>query len=137
MSTPARRSVAAKTAAPVTGWRNSQACVATYNVLEHDDKMDQFEDTDVPFDAAGRLSMKQLRYWPGIDLPDGALSMIALGKAREFLVLVQKNFTARKEDPNMKSGEVIRSVGKLFEREDATLEQIAVVLDSFIRFPDE
>jgi hypothetical protein len=118
-------------------WRNSIACVATYNVLEHDDKMDQFEDVDVPFDVAGDLAMKKLRYWPGVDLPAGAIDTIAIGKAREFLGLVQKHFTSKKEDPRMRAADVIRAVAKVFANGDATLKELAGVTDSFIRFPDE
>jgi hypothetical protein len=137
-----KRRVAAKTAsttaeAAAPTWRNRIACVATYNVLEHDDKMDQFEDVDVPFEAAGELKMKQLRFWPGLDLPAGAIDTIARGKSREFLIHVQKHFTAKKEDPNMRAGDVIRAVGNLFATGDTTLLQLANLVDGFIRFPDE
>lgn len=118
-------------------WRNNIACVSTYNVLEHDDKMDQFEDVDVPFDKAGDLTMKQLRFWPGLELPASAIDTIARMKAREFLVLVQKHFTAKKEDPATRSGDVIRAVGEVFATGDATLTTLAKTADSFIRFPDE
>lgn len=48
-----RRRAAEKTTsntaeAPEPVWRDRIACVATYNVLEHDDKMDQFEDVAEP-----------------------------------------------------------------------------------------
>lgn len=118
-------------------WGNSPACVATYKVLESDDAMDQFEDVDHPFDSAGTLKMNQLRYWPGVGLPDGGLDMIAYGKAREFLILIQKRYTAKKEDPKVKSTDVINAVTKLFSNGESTLETLAATVDSFIRFPGE
>ena len=49
-------------APPPVAWGNTLPCVATYNVLEHDDKMDQFEDQDHPFADAGTLTMGELRF---------------------------------------------------------------------------
>src|SRR5215210_7651328 len=46
-------------------WKKNMACVATYNILEGDKFLDQFEDVDVPFDDAGKLKIKQLRSFPG------------------------------------------------------------------------
>lgn len=136
-STRARSNRASAADAAPFRWRNSMACVATYNVLEHDDKMDQFEDLDFPFEAAAELQMGQLRYWPGVSLPAGAMDTIARGKAKEFLVLIQKNFTARKQDPSMSSGDVIRAAAKVFATRTATLVELAELVDASIRFPDE
>lgn len=48
-NTRTAKASAAATRSEAFAWRNIMACVATYNVLEHDDKMDQFEDVDFPF----------------------------------------------------------------------------------------
>jgi hypothetical protein len=118
-------------------WRENMACVATYNVLEHDDKMDQFEDADVAFDDAAGLQMGQLRFWPGVSLPAGAIDSIARLKAQEFLFLIQKNFTSKKQDPSLSSGGVIRATGKVFATRTATLADLAELVDASFRFPDE
>src|SRR5262245_22362024 len=38
---------------PAFEWKENLACMATYNVLEGDQFLDQFEDTDIPFATAG------------------------------------------------------------------------------------
>jgi hypothetical protein len=131
-----RKTAATAAAAPFT-WRANLACVATYNVLEHDDKMDQFEDRDVPFAAAGGLTMGQLRYWPGVSVPPGALNSIALLKAREFLVSMQKNFTPNKQDASLSSAAVLRATAKVFATKGATLTVLAELVDASFRLPDE
>lgn len=140
---PTRRTANTLTARAATSarepfrWRNNMACVATYNVLEHDDKMDQFEDVDIAFDDAADLEMGQLRFWNGVSPPAGAMDTIARLKAQEFLFLIQKNFTSKKQDPSLTSGGVIRAVGKVFATRTATLADLAKVVDASFRFPDE
>lgn len=131
-------SVTAPTSGPVPfRWKNDMACVATFNVLEHDDKMDQFEDVDVPFDKAGGLQMGQLRYWPGVSLPADALDSLGRLKAQEFLKLLSKNFSSKKQDPSLTAAGVIRKVGKIFAKKTATLSDLAAEVDASFLFPDE
>jgi hypothetical protein len=121
---------------PAFVWQaSSMACVATFNVLEHDDKMDQFEDVDVPFDKAGKLKMKALRFWPGLTPPPGGLEMVAELKSREFLTLVSKNFSARKRDPALTSAAMLRDTAALFAKADATLKDLAALVDARFSFP--
>ena len=51
-------------AASTYEWRENNACVATYKVLEGDRFLDQFEDADIPFSKAASVKLKTLRYFP-------------------------------------------------------------------------
>ena len=118
------------------GWGNTLACVATFNVLEHDDKMDQFEDKDTPFDQAGSLTMGKLRYWPGGSLPPGGLETVALLKAQEFRNGVVKNFTGAKQDLSLGKATVIRALAKVFGKKSGTLTDLAAIIATSFTFPD-
>jgi hypothetical protein len=45
-------------------WKENIACVATYNVLEGENFLDEFEDADHPFKQAAGVKLKTLRYFP-------------------------------------------------------------------------
>jgi hypothetical protein len=121
---------------PAFVWQASSiACVATFNVLEHDDKMDEFEDVDTPFDKAGKLKMKALRFWPGVSPPPGGLELVAQLKSREFLGLVAKNFSPFKRDPSLTSAAMLRDAAALFATADATLKDLAALVDARFAFP--
>lgn len=107
---------------------DDMACVATYNVLEHEDKMDQFEDADVPFESAAALEMGELRYWPGVSLPAGGMQMLALLKAQEFLDLVARNFTAVRRHEGLTRPKTIRAAAKVFARKKGTLAELADIV---------
>lgn len=132
-TTPA--AAAATTTTATLPWSHSLPCVATYNVLEHDDKMDEFEDADFPFDSAGTLSMGQLRYWPGLSLPPGGIDSLALLKAQQFRNLLVKNFTGTKQDPAMGKAKVIRALAKVFAKKSGTLADLAAVVAAHFTFP--
>jgi hypothetical protein len=104
-------------------------------VLEHDDKMDQFEDVDHPFATAGTLTMGDLRFWPGVALPTGAIEDIALLKAQEFLKLVAKHFTSKKTDPAISSASVLRATAKVFGKKSGQLVELAAILAASFAFP--
>lgn len=133
--TAAAKTAAATTAATPFAWGNSMPCVATYNLLEHDDKMDEFEDKDFPFDTAGALTMDALRFWPGLGLPAGGIDSLALLKAQQFRNLLVKNFTGTKQDPAMGKAEVIRALAKVFGKKSATLLDLAAVVKASFTFP--
>lgn len=132
----AKTNASAAAAAPLA-WGHSLPCVATYNVLEHDDKMDEFEDKDFPFDAAGALNMGSLRYWPGLGLPPGGMDALALLKAQQFRNLLVKNFTGTKQDADMGKAQVIRALAKVFGKKSGTLLELAAVVAASFTFPTQ
>lgn len=118
-------------------WRENLACLATYKVLEDDHLMDQFEDINTPFAKGGELEMGSLRYYPKTTSNPALIELLALTKAHEFLTFVAKLYTMKKELPAETSASIIRAVAKVFEKESATLAQLASVLDAKLKFPDE
>jgi len=118
-------------------WRENLACVATYKVLEGDQFLDQFEDTDIPFDEAGPVKLGDLRYYPKTTDNPRIIELLALEIARTFLRHVVKLFTVTKEIPKDSSADIIRALQSRFADKDATIEQLAGVLDAKLKFPDE
>jgi hypothetical protein len=118
-------------------WSNKLVCVATFNILESDAFMDQFEDSVTPFAKAGKLKMSTLRYFPG--LPLSAMQMDALGieTARTFLRHLAKVYTVNKQHPALSSPDIIRAVAAIFADGKKTLTDLAKTVDDHFKFQDE
>ncbi|SEA21832.1 hypothetical protein SAMN05660964_01143 [Thiothrix caldifontis] len=122
---------------PVNAWRENQACVATYTVLESDKFLDQFEQLDVPFDKAATLAMKELRYFPSTTNNSSLLAVLSLEIARKFVKHLISIFTVRRQHSAGSSAEVIQAIAQVFANGDKTLVDLAAVVDEQIKFPDE
>jgi len=118
-------------------WRDNLACVATYKILEADKLLDQFEDSDVAFEGAGKLTMGKLRYYPKTTSNPNILEILSMEISRKFLTYVVKYYTSKKEVPSEESADIISAVAAVFLDKDATLAKLAGVVDAKIRFPDE
>ena len=117
-------------------WRENLACVATYKVLEGDNFLDQFEDADLPFKDAGSKKLSELRYYPKTtDNPD-IIEVLSIEIARKFLTFVMKLYTVTREKP-VTSAAIIQALAEMFASADATIAQLAGVLDDELQFPDE
>jgi hypothetical protein len=133
----ARKKKAAAEAEAVYEWRENNACVATYNVLEGDQFLDQFEDVDIPFADAPDVKMKELRYFPQTTGNANILELLGIEMSRDFLRHVSKTFTLNKQNPEESSVVIIRKLAAIFSKGDRTIRDLAEVLDDCIRFPDE
>ena len=118
-------------------WRKNLACVATYNILEGDNFLDQFEDTDIAFAKAGDIKLGKLRYFPKTTGNQNIIEMIAMEVARKFLTYVVKTYTVTKEYPQKKSGDIIQALAKVFGDGAKTISELAEIVDENIKFPDE
>jgi hypothetical protein len=117
-------------------WRASLACVATYRVLEGNDKLDQFEEAELPFeDAADRL-LSTLRYFPGATANRDILDLLGFEMARRFLKLLVLNFTVTREK-DVSSAEILRALAPVFASKTATIKDLAETVDRTIHFSDE
>lgn len=118
-------------------WRANPACVATYKILEGDKFLDQFEDTQIPFDDAGPIQMGKLRYFPKTTSNAAMIGLIAEQMALRFITYIDKTFTVEKEDSTEKTAQIVRAVAKVFANRDATICDLAEVTDAHVRFPNE
>jgi hypothetical protein len=118
-------------------WRENPACVATYRILEGDNFLDQFEDSDVPFADAGVLEMSNLRYFPKTTANSNIVEMLAINMARRFLTLVTKTFTVEKENPQTSSQEILEALVAVFNDGKKTVRELAEAIDGQVRFPNE
>ncbi|MHB1313584.1 MAG: hypothetical protein ACYC3L_16320, partial [Gemmatimonadaceae bacterium] len=117
-------------------WRENNACVATYKVLEGDNFLDQFEDADLPFDKAGAVQLKTLRYFPKTTTNGDLIVILADGIARKFLAYVAKVYTVRKQKATS-SARIINAVAAVLADGSKTIADLAAVVDDCIKFPDE
>ncbi len=118
-------------------WKENNACVATYKVLEGDKFLDQFEDADIPFAKAGSVKLKTLRYYPRTTDNPNIIEVLSLEMARNFLTHIVKVFTVSKQNPTASSGDIISAIADVFADGDRTIKDLAEVTDANIKFPDE
>lgn len=118
-------------------WQANLACIATYKTLEADDGLDQFEEADIPFSKAAEVKMKRLRFYPtGTTNPD-IIEVLSIEMARRFVKLLVKRFSVKKQKKEISSQQIIMSIAEVFAKPDATLTDLAEVVDAAIAFADE
>jgi hypothetical protein len=118
-------------------WKENNACTATYKVLEGDGFLDQFEDTDVPFNKAASVKLKNLRYFPKTTTNPQIIEILSLEIARKFIKHVVKVFTVSKQNTSKSSADTIEQIAKVFADGSKTIKDLAEVVDANIKFPDE
>ena len=117
-------------------WRANLACVATYRVLEGNDKLDQFEEADLPFDDAPGKPLAELRYFPGTTANRDIIETLSIEIARRFLKLLVQHFTVTREK-DVSSARILRALAREFASPTATIKDLARTVDRTIRFADE
>ena len=125
------------TASQAFKWSENMACVATYKILEGDMFLDQFEDSDISFKQAPTVKMAKLRYFPKTTSNPAILEMLGLEISRAFLKHLVKTYTVKKQLPATESSAIIAAIGAVFQKKDATINDLAEVVDAQIKFPDE
>jgi hypothetical protein len=117
-------------------WRENNACVATYKILEGDVFLDQFEDIDTPFPKAPGVKLGTLRYFPKTTSNADLVRVLSFEMARRFLTIVTKVFTVRKQKPRS-SAAILAALAGVFADGNSTIKDLAEVVDGLIKFPDE
>jgi len=118
-------------------WKENNACVATYKVLEADNFLDQFEDADIPFAKAHSVKLKNLRYFPQTTTNPQIIEVLSLEIARKFVTHLVKVFTISKQNSAATSAAIITSIAKVFADGEKTIRDLAEIVDANIKFPDE
>ena len=117
-------------------WQANLACVATYRVLEGNDKLDQFEEAELPFNEAPDKLLSELRYFPSTTTNRDMIELLGFEVARRFLTLLVENFTVTREK-DVSSAATLRALAKEFASTTATIKDLARTVDRTIRFADE
>jgi hypothetical protein len=118
-------------------WKENNACVATYKVLEGDMFLDQFEDAAIPFDKAGEVKLKALRYFPQTTVNPQIIDALSMEISRQFIKYITKVYTVQKQDPKVSSADIIIATAEVFAGGNNTIRDLAAVVDQYVKFPDE
>jgi len=122
---------------PTYEWKENNACVTTYKVLEGDNFLDQFEDADIPFRNASSIKLNSLRYFPQTTGNAQIIEILSIEIARKFLKYIIKVFTVSKQKTAKSSAEIIEDIAAIFADGSKTIKDLAEVVDANIKFPDE
>ncbi|WP_273426079.1 hypothetical protein [Marinobacter sp.] len=117
-------------------WKDNVCCRSIYKVLESDDKLDEFEASDTPFEKAGDLTVGQLRYFSHTGTSD-VRDFSAWNITRHFLNKLSIETRLDKQSPEIKTNHLYGAVYALFRQKNKTLCELAEVVDSLVKFDDE
>jgi hypothetical protein len=115
----------------------NMACVATYNILEGDKLLNQFDHIFLGFDEAGDVLLSSLPYFPKFDAAPDDLEGRAAQMARQYFRFLISLFTNRKERRADSVEKMLSKFGELFNSTTATIADLARAADDFLKFKDE
>lgn len=125
-------------ATPAFKWAAANmACFATYNILELDDRLDQFDKAFIPFKDAGTVKLSSLPYaGAGLISPADLNARVELF-SRRFIRFVVENYTNRKENKTDSLVKLRADMMGLLEGKDGTIADLARLTDAFFKFDGE
>jgi acetyl/propionyl-CoA carboxylase alpha subunit len=121
---------------PFTWTDRNTACIATFNILEGDDQLNQFDRMFLKFDTAGETRLSSLPYF-GHNLDGDDLEGRSRQMARKFLKFLVMLFTNRKERDEDDVESIRRAFFEQFRSEKATFRTLAEQADRFLKFKGE
>jgi hypothetical protein len=110
------------------------ACIATYNILEGEKFLDQFEDADIPFEDAGDTELGVCRYWLGTTTNSEISAGLVLQVAQAFFVDLQKTYTILKETDD-DAAKTIQDLAEILAVRENTIADVARLVDARVHFP--
>lgn len=117
-------------------WKNNLACLATYKILERDDRLNQFDELYLPFSNAGSFKIASLPFYPL--LPSNELRLGALQHfAAKFIQYLFNDYVIKKQNQDITTEKLFKDVVACLGTDNATLADLAGTLDDDICFPDE
>jgi TorA maturation chaperone TorD len=123
---------------PETTWSDkNMACIATYNILEGDQLLNQFDRVFLPFDKAGATKLSSLPYFPKFGGASSDIEGRSAQMARQFFKFLITLFTNRKERPADTIEGMLGVLGNLFASRTATIADLAKAADDFLKFRGE
>jgi hypothetical protein len=113
------------------------ACVATYNILEDDKLLNQFDEIFLKFDQAGDIKLSSLPYYPKFGAASSDIEGRAAQMSRHYLKHLVTLYTRRKENVRDAVEDILSAFQVLFTSETATLADLAAQADKFLKFQSE
>lgn len=118
-------------------WANNLCCIGTYKTLSDNSKLDQFEEEDLPFNSAPSVKMKQLRYYLHTTTSQQALDHVSLQMAISFLNNFSQNYVLTKQKKELQTAALYRDLASIFRNADKTINDLAELMDRYVKFQDE
>lgn len=113
------------------------ACVATYNILEGDDQLNQFDAIFLKFKSAGPVKLSSLPYFPKFEAAPEDIEGRSEQMARKFFRFLITLYTGRKESRQTTVREVLDTFAALFASDQARMKDLAAAADRFLKFSNE
>lgn len=117
--------------------QDNMACLATYNILEGDQLLNQFDVLFLKFKDAGAVRLSSLPYFPKFAAAPEDIEGRAAQMARRYFKFLITLFTHRKENKATSVGTVLGSFETLFASEASTITDLAAAADGFLKFANE
>ena len=117
-------------------WKKKLACIATYKLMERDDRMNQFEEIIMPFDKAKALKMGDLKFYPSAATPE-IKNKAAKHFGATFLKYLVQDYVVKKESKDIDTGKIFEQIVNVLKDETKTLNDLAEVIDKNLKFEDE
>jgi hypothetical protein len=118
-------------------WEKNICCIGTYKTLSDNQKLDEFEEEDKPFENAATVKMNELRYFLHATANPQALEHLSFQKAIQFLTDFSKNYLLTKEKKELQTADFIRDLAGIFKDGNKTINDLAELMDSYVKFADE
>ncbi len=113
------------------------ACIATYNILEGDQLLNQFDRVFLSFADAGATLLSSLPYFPKFGGAADDIEGRAAQMARQYFKFLITLFTNRKERPADSIETMLGRFAALFASSTATISDLAQAADDFLKFKGE
>lgn len=113
------------------------ACIATYNILEGDRLLNQFDRVFLSFAKAGEVPLSSLPYYPKFGGAASDIEGRSAQMARQYFKFLITMFTNRKERPADTIEKMLAALGALFASKTATIADLAEAADGFLKFKGE
>lgn len=113
------------------------ACIATYNILEGDQLLNQFDRFFLSFDKAGTKKLCELPYYPKHSAAKGDIEGRSAQMARQYFKFLISLYTNRKERAADSIEEMLDALAEKFADKTATIGDLAAKADGFLKFKGE
>lgn len=115
----------------------NMACIATYNILEGDQQLNQFERFFLSFNDAGKMQLCKLPYYPKFGGAAADIEGRAAQMARQYFKFLIIHYTNRKERSADNLEAILAVFQALFSSTSATITDLAKAADDFLKFKSE
>ena len=113
------------------------ACIATYNILEGDQLLNQFDRVFLSFSNAGSTKLSSLPYFPKFGGAASDIEGRAAQMSRQYFKFLITLFTNRKERTADTIERMLGALADLFASKTATIADLAASADGFLKFKGE